>query len=90
MINGSATTTNYCTTIKNRGIKIAIVYTEYLPVTADAWYVDYVQPFQPNIGAALQACASPGLFYDVAIDGDLSQALNSLFLAIVQAANLTQ
>ena len=90
VINGSATTTNYCTTIKNRGIKIAIVYTEYLAVTANAWYEEYVAPFQSDIGPALQACASPGLFYDVAIDGDLSQALTSLFQAVVQAPQLTQ
>ena len=33
-INGG-TSTNYCTTIKGRGIKIAILYTEYLPVPVE-------------------------------------------------------
>ena len=36
---GNASGTNWCTTIKNRGIKIAILYTDYLQVTANSWYV---------------------------------------------------
>ena len=61
---GNATGTNWCTAIKNRGIKIAILYTDYLAVPANSWYVGHIAPFQPEIGAALQACATPGLFYD--------------------------
>ena len=34
----AGTSTNYCTTIKGRGIKIAILYTEYLPVPANSFY----------------------------------------------------
>ncbi len=81
--------TNYCTTIKNRGIKIAVLYTEYLPVPANSFYVDNVEPFQSNIGPALQACASPGLFYDAAIGADLGAALSTLFQAVVQSAALS-
>jgi hypothetical protein len=88
-INGG-TATNYCNTIKGRGIKIAVLYTEYLPVPANSFYVSNVEPFQSQIGPALQACASPGLFYDAAIGADLGQALSTLFQAAVQAANLTQ
>ncbi len=88
-INGG-TATNYCNTIKGRGIKIAVLYTEYLPVPANSFYVSNVEPFQSQIGPALQACASTGLFYDAAIGADLGQALSTLFQAAVQAANLTQ
>ena len=49
-----------CTTIKKRGIRIAVLYTEYLPLPTNSWYNTYIAPFQPNIGATLQACASPG------------------------------
>ena len=83
------TSTNYCTIIKNRGIKIAILYTEYLPVPANCFYVSYVEPIQPDLGPALQACASPGLFYDAAIGSDLGPALTTLFQAVVQSATLT-
>ena len=37
---GNSNSTNWCTTIKNRGIKIAILYTDYLPVPANSWYDD--------------------------------------------------
>jgi hypothetical protein len=28
---------SYCTTIKNRGIRIAVLYTEYLSLPTNAW-----------------------------------------------------
>ena len=86
---GNSAGTNWCTTIKNRGIKIAILYTDYLPVTANSWYNSYIAPIQTDIGPALQACASPGLFYDAAIGADLGQALSALFQAVVQNGHLT-
>ena len=88
-INGGAST-NYCSLIKSRGIKIAVLYTEYLPVPANAFYQSNVAPFQANIGPSLQACASPGLYYDAAIGADLGKALSSLFSAVVQQASLSQ
>ena len=59
---GNSSGTNWCTKIKNRGIKIAILYTDYLAVPADSWYTSHIAPIQSSIGPALQACASPGLF----------------------------
>ena len=50
---GNSNSTNWCTTIKNRGIKIAILYTDYLPVPANSWYMTYIQPIQSDIGPAL-------------------------------------
>jgi hypothetical protein len=86
------TNTSWCSTIKNRGIRIAIVYTTYFPLPntpANAWYTQYVAPIQPNIAPALQSCASPGLFYQVDTDGDISAALASLFQAVIAEAHLT-
>ena len=49
--------TTMCTTIKNRGIKIAILYTEYLQLinlgpsqnVTDSWYMSWVNPYdEPN------------------------------------------
>jgi Flp pilus assembly protein TadG len=88
---GSASGTNWCTTIKNRGIKIAILYTDYLAVPANSWYVSHVEPYQSSIGTALQACASPGLFYDAGLDAsNLGQDLAALFAAVTQSGHLTQ
>jgi Flp pilus assembly protein TadG len=87
---GNSNSTNWCTTIKNRGVKIAILYTDYLAVPANSWYVSYISPIQNSIGPALQACATPGLFYDAAIGSDLGQALSALFAAITNSGHLTQ
>ncbi len=87
---GKSGGTNWCTTIKNRGIKIAILYTDYLAVPANSWYVDYIQPIQTDIGPALKACASPNLYADAAIGSDLGAALTNLFTLATQTEHLTQ
>ena len=43
---GNSSGTNWCTKIKNRGIKIAILYTDYLAVPADSWYTSHIAPIQ--------------------------------------------
>jgi Flp pilus assembly protein TadG len=79
-----------CTVIKNRGIRIAVLYTEYLPLPTNAWYNTYIAPFQPNIAPTMQACASPGLFFDVVSGGDITSAMTALFQQAVATARLTQ
>jgi Flp pilus assembly protein TadG len=88
--SGNEADTDWCTTIKNRGIRIAVLYTEYLPLAEGSWYLDYVAPIQSNIGTQLQNCASPGLYYEVTTDGDISAALSDLFDLAVQSAYLSK
>ncbi len=86
-----------CTTIKNRGISIAVLYTDYYPVTSNTWYNDWIAPFNPvvtppaqtPIATELQDCASPGKFFDAAVGTNLGTALESLF-SNAMAAHLTQ
>ncbi len=80
----------WCTTIKDRGIRIAVLYTEYLPLPTNSWYMSKISPFQPNIGPTLQNCASPGLYYEVTTDGDISAALTALFQTAVTTAHLSR
>ena len=88
---GNSSSTNWCTTIKNRGIKIAILYTDYLAVPANSWYESWIAPIQSDIGPALQACATPGLFYDAGLDSsNLGADLVKLFNAASQSGYLTQ
>jgi Flp pilus assembly protein TadG len=92
-VNGTRTyqmSTAECTTIKNRGIRIAMLYTEYLPLTTNAWYNTYIAPFQSTIASTMQSCASPGLFFDVQSGGDISSAMAALFQQAVATARLTQ
>jgi len=80
----------WCTTIKNRGIRIAVLYTTYYPLPTDAWYNMYVAPFQSNIGPTLESCASPGLYFEVSTGGDISAAMVALFQLAVQSAYLSK
>ena len=87
--------TQLCTTIKNRGIFIAILYTVYEPLPAsgngsNSWYNSYVAPYQSKIGPNLQSCASPGLYFAVTTDQDITTAMTALFQASVATARLTQ
>jgi hypothetical protein len=96
----------WCDTIKKqRGIYLAILYTDYYPVTSgttyDYWYSTYVAPYntQPSdpsqpptqslIYQNLQTCASPGMFIEAGLDDNLSDKLKALF-SQVMAARLTQ
>jgi Flp pilus assembly protein TadG len=94
MVNGSRVQSlmspSYCTTIKNRGIRIAVLYTTYLPLPTNSWYNSYIKPFQTQIGPTLQSCASPGLYFQVSTDQDISNALAQLFNIAVETAHLTQ
>jgi Flp pilus assembly protein TadG len=85
----SLMTTTMCTTIKNRGIRIAVLYLTYLPLPTNTFYNQNVAPFQPNIGTNLESCASPGLYTQVTTDSDISTALAQLFQQAVSTARLT-
>lgn len=89
--SGSEVDTDWCTKIKNRGIRIAVLYTAYLSeTTSNSWYNTYIAPIDSNIGPQLEACASPGLYYEVTTDGDISSALAALFQEAVSTAHLTR
>jgi hypothetical protein len=87
--------TTWCTTVKNRGIRIAVLYTEYLPLPTNSWYeTGYgtflgIAPFQPQIATNMQSCASPGLYFEVQSGGDISSAMQALFQQAVATARLT-
>ena len=80
----------WCNTIKGRGIRIAVLYTTYLPLPTNQFYLQNVASYQPNISSTLQNCASPGLFYEVQTGGDISAAMTSLFQLSVQSAYLSK
>ena len=86
-----------CDAIKARGIRIAILYTEYLPesLTGDSWSQTNVAPYLGNVEPALRQCASTGsdgsaLFYKVTTDQSITAALSELFALTVQSAHLSK
>lgn len=81
---------DFCTPLKARGIRIAVLYTTYNPLPTNGFYMTYVDPFQPSIPTALQNCASPGLYFQVNTGGDINSAMQALFVKAVGTAHLTQ
>ncbi|MEJ0065757.1 MAG: hypothetical protein WDM85_10275 [Caulobacteraceae bacterium] len=84
------TLADWCTTIKNRGIRIAFLYTTYYPLPTNTFYNSNIAPFQSQIATDAQNCASQGLFFQVDTGGNISDALQTLFLRAVSTARLTQ
>jgi Flp pilus assembly protein TadG len=82
--------TSWCTTIKNRGIFIAVLYTEYLPLPTNSWYNQWVAPFQNQISPNIKSCATPGLFFQITTDGDITAAMAALFQTAITEARLAQ
>jgi Flp pilus assembly protein TadG len=81
--------TTWCTTVKNRGIQIAVLYTEYLPLTTNSWYNQWIAPFQNKIASNMESCASTGMFFQVTTDGDITAAMQALFGQAISTARLT-
>jgi Flp pilus assembly protein TadG len=86
-----------CTTIKNKKIRIAVLYTEYDDSAlnnTNAWYDTWIHPFNgtsSQIETNLQACASsPDLYKKVATNDDITSALQTLFLKVASDPRLTQ
>jgi hypothetical protein len=86
-----------CTTLKNRGIKVAVLYTTYQPPT-DSWYKDWIAPFNagtwgpsPNseIAQNMESCASPGFYFEVSPTQGISDAMNALFQKALADARIS-
>jgi Flp pilus assembly protein TadG len=90
--------TALCTTIKNRGVKIAVLYTTYLALPTNSWYNSWIAPFNvgpwgpsPNSQIALnmESCASPGLYFEVSPTQGISAAMSALFQKAVADARIS-
>jgi hypothetical protein len=81
-----------CNSLKARGIKIAILYTEYTKESIkddEPGQRGIAEAAIPNIPVQLTQCASPGLMYTVKTDQSISEALQALFTKAVATARLS-
>ncbi|PZA11087.1 pilus assembly protein [Rhodopseudomonas palustris] len=87
-----------CQTLKDRGVKIAVLYTTYLDLPSNDWYKQWIAPFNagpygpsPNsqIAQNMQACASPGFYFEVSPTDGIADAMNALFKKAVADARIT-
>lgn len=75
--------------MKARGVQIAVLYTTYLPLPTNAWYNQWIAPFNSQISTNMQSCASPGFYFEVSPTQGISSAMNALFKKAVNQARLT-
>ena len=79
-----------CTALKDRGVKIAVLYTTYLPLPTNGWYNQWIAPFASQIPTQMQSCASPGLYFEVSPSQGISDAMAALFQRAVAQARLSE
>jgi Flp pilus assembly protein TadG len=90
----SVTSTDYCTTLKNRGVTIAILYIPYQTIiNANASFASNEDGYANNniakIPAALQTCASTNFFYTANSPTDIQNALLAMFQQAVNTAHVS-
>src|SRR6185312_4021010 len=90
----SVTSTDYCSTLKNRGVTIAVLYIPYQTIiNANANFSDdedgYANKNISKIAPALQACASTNFFYTANSPTDIQNALIAMFQQAVSTAHVS-
>jgi hypothetical protein len=79
-----------CEELKEIGVRIAVLYTPYLPVRSNGWYNRYVWPWQDDIAPKLEACSTPGLFFEADLKSDsIDEAMVTLLERAIRALRLT-
>jgi hypothetical protein len=82
-----------CTTLKARGVRIAVLYTPYLLLNQgqNSFFDTYVRPYltpTDQVASAMQSCASPGLYFAVSPSQGISDAMTALFKKVVSVVKI--
>jgi Flp pilus assembly protein TadG len=91
----SVDSTDYCATMKTRGITVAVLYIPYQPIQgpnpafANAEDV-YANNNIANIPAALQKCASPNFFFTASSPAAITTQLQTMFNQALSTAHVSQ
>lgn len=87
--------TTQCKAMKARGVKIAVLYTTYLSLAGkDKFYDQHVAGYVPpksgtdQIAAQMEACASPGFYFEVSPSQGISDAMNALFTKVISVVRI--
>jgi Flp pilus assembly protein TadG len=97
--NPAVLDTSYCTTLKNRGITIGVLYTPYVPINPpnasfagneDGKVNAIIPPSSTAVPDALRACASaPNFYIEANSPDDINQGLTNLFNQALHIAHVT-
>jgi len=78
-----------CESIKANGVSIAVLYTTYQPIESNDWYKTWIKPFRSEIPTAMKSCATDGLYFEVSPSEGIDDAMNALFLKVINMPRLT-
>jgi hypothetical protein len=81
--------TKVCDQIKKNNIQIAVLYTTYLSIENNGWYRTWIKPFRSEIATSMKECATEGLFFEVSPSQGIDEAMNALFLKVINMPRLT-
>ncbi len=77
-----------CSALKALNVSILVLYTPYLQIPDNAFWVQHVEPVQDQIQPNLQACASAPSYFFVANDAaDIQSQLTAMFQLVVQSSS---
>jgi Flp pilus assembly protein TadG len=92
--NASNSYPSICTTIKNRGVIISVLYIPYTTINpVNASFAgdedDAANNNITNIPGSLRTCASPGFYYTANTPTDINNALQAMFNHVLVTAHIT-
>lgn len=79
---------NSCKALKDKGYRVAVLYTTYLPLPTNNFYRNWIAPFQPSLPTVMSDCASPGLYFEVSPSEGIEEAMSALFMKIINTPRL--
>jgi Flp pilus assembly protein TadG len=96
--NPALFSTSYCTTLKNLGVTVAVLYIPYQPLPATKPYTaswataedNAVNALIPSDPGNLQSCASTNFFYTANTPADINSALTTMFQQAASTAHVSQ
>ncbi|WP_137137029.1 pilus assembly protein TadG-related protein [Rhizobium sp. FKY42] len=78
-----------CKDLKDKGIKVAVVYTTYIPLPDDSFWVNRIKPFDSRLRPSMEACATQGYFIEASPSEDIGKAMQTLFRKLMNSPRLT-
>ncbi len=84
----SAFNANYCSDLKNNGVKVAVLHVPYPDLSGQPWYEAFAKPYLSSIPSQLEACASSENLYFIGTDATgISEALNLMATALLDGGS---
>ncbi|MEL6316552.1 MAG: pilus assembly protein TadG-related protein [Pseudomonadota bacterium] len=78
-----------CAELKALGVTVGVIYTTYLPLPANGFWRNNVDPIDEDIAPNLEACASPGFFFEAAFAEDIEAAFTELLRRQITVEGVT-